>query len=451
MQRKAPRDLVPADDGRGWMTLFQSAVPEYAFQRDDPLPNNSTLARNWTVFACQTLIAADMGKMGVKLMQFSDADRIFVEVDSPSVSPFLRKPNHFQTWPKFMQSWMFSKLGNGNTYTLKGRDRSGDVNAGYVLDPWRVTPLIASDGSVYYRLHTDDLASVPEGEVVVPASEIIHDRMWCLFHPLIGISPLFACGLAAWGALTIQEQSKKFFANGSRPGGLLTTPGILLDPDLKRYKAEWETNYAGANAGRTAVLGNGLKYEVIRENAVQSELVAQLNMTAQMICAAYHVPGFKIGVGEMPTYANAGQLNQDYYDDCLQTQIEDVEELLDDGLALRQKGFNVKFDVGNLLRMDAMSQMDFVAKGIERAVFSPNKGRRRFNEPPVEGGNSPMIQQQNYSLEALAKRDAKPDPFASAAPTAPAPPVDPAAQAAKAAAANVLRFARFSEQLRKVA
>ena len=33
---------------------------------------------------------------------------------------------------------------------------------------------------------------------------------------------------------------------------------------------------------------------------------------------------------------------------------------------------------------------------------------------PVEGGDSPYLQQQNYSLEALAKRDAASDPFAPA-------------------------------------
>ncbi len=31
--------------------------------------------------------------------------------------------------------------------------------------------------------------------------------------------------------------------------------------------------------------------------------------------------------------------------------------------------------------------------------------------PPVAGGDSPMLQQQNFSLAALAKRDAKEDPF----------------------------------------
>jgi phage portal protein BeeE len=60
-------------------------------------------------------------------------------------------------------------------------------------------------------------------------------------------------------------------------------------------------------------------------------------------------------------------------------------------------------------------------------VMSPNEGRAKFDLKPVEGGAQPYLQQQNYSLEALAKRDAQADPFAPATPPAPKPvPADAA-------------------------
>ncbi|WP_323008938.1 hypothetical protein [Paracoccus sp. (in: a-proteobacteria)] len=49
-----------------------------------------------------------------------------------------------------------------------------------------------------------------------------------------------------------------------------------------------------------------------------------------------------------------------------------------------------------------------------KGIFSPNEMRRRFDLGPKKGGDSPMLQEQNYSLEALAKRDARPDPWAKA-------------------------------------
>jgi phage portal protein BeeE len=48
--------------------------------------------------------------------------------------------------------------------------------------------------------------------------------------------------------------------------------------------------------------------------------------------------------------------------------------------------------------------------------LSPNEARAKFNMPPTKGGESPYLQQQNFSLEALSKRD---EAMAPPAPTAP--------------------------------
>jgi phage portal protein BeeE len=52
--------------------------------------------------------------------------------------------------------------------------------------------------------------------------------------------------------------------------------------------------------------------------------------------------------------------------------------------------------------------------------MAPNEGRGKLDLKPVEGGESPYLQQQNYSLAALAKRDAQADPFAPDTPALPA-------------------------------
>jgi HK97 family phage portal protein len=188
------------------------------------------------------------------------------------------------------------------------------------------------------------------------------------------------------------------------PSGVLMGPGRIQDETSRKIKEYWETNFAGSNRGRVAVLGDGLKYEPMTQNAVDSELVAQLELSAKMVCSAYHVPGYKIGIGPTPPQASAEVLNQIYYDDCLQQLIQDAETLLDDGLELPQKGYNAQFNLDDLLKMDSSSQMEFVAKGIEKAVYSPNEGRRRFNLPPVKGGETPFLQQQNWPIDVLAER-----------------------------------------------
>jgi len=415
-----------------WVTLFDSSVdPALHFQRDiHPHPQRANA--HWAVFACQTLIAADIGKLRVKLEEYDEKSQIWVETESPSVSPFLRKPNEYQTWQEFIEHWILSKVGAaGNAYVLKERDKSNDVVAGYVLDPFCVTPLVSDNGSVFYRLGRNNLAGVMEGDLVVPASEIMHDRMWCLFHPLVGVSPLYAAALPANQGLDIQTHSTRFFQNSSVPSGILVSAQRIDDKLAADYRTRWETNYGGKHRGRVAVLGNGLEYKPLAQNAADSELVNQLKLTAEMVCSAYHVPGYKVGIGTMPTYQNAETLNQIYYSDCIQTLVQKVEGQLNAGLKLPQKNYRVQIDEDDLLRMDKSAQMEFIARGVEKAVFSPNEARRRFDLPPVKGGDSPMIQVQNYSLAALDKRDSLPNPFVIDRPTPnPTPSPDgPPAQA----------------------
>lgn len=417
VQRKDTRTV--RDDGRGWMTVYHGGRDYDAgwFQKDIHYHRHDA-HRNWTVFACRTLIAGDMGKMSPLLMQPTEtpAGVILKRIESPAFSPLFRKPNSFQTWPQFMQWWMLSKL-DGNTYALKGRDNRRVTNALYVLRHDCVTPMIAPDGSVFYRLKTDELAGLPD-EVVVPADEIIHDRMNCLYHPLVGLSPLYASGLAASQGLTIQEMSSRFFQNNSRPSGILSTVMEIKDAQAKQYRREWDENFGGAKVGGTAVLGNGLAYNPIAQNAVDSELTKQLGMTAEMICSTYHVPGYKVGVGVMPAYQNAEIYDQIYYDSCIQIHATDIEALFDDGLGLANAGYAFKFDLDDLLKMDSATQIEGLNKAVGGGWMAPNEARAKRNMPAVDGGDSPMMQQQQYSLAALAERDSD-KPFTKPA-TAPA-------------------------------
>lgn len=418
-------------EGSSWVTLFDSEHNDPLHWQKDIHISRERAEAHWAVWGCQTLIAADIGKVRPILQQYDAAMKIYREVESPAVSPFLRKPNEYQTWPEFAEQWMLSKLSHGNAYILKETDGRSVAVSGYVLDPTRVMPLISESGAVFYRLGRNPLAKVDAGDVVVPADQIIHDRMSCLFHPLIGVSPLYAAQLPAAQGLDIQTNATRFFRNASVPSGILVSAQRIDDKLAESYQTRWETRYGGKQRGRVAVLGNGLEYKTVTQNAVDSQLVEQLKLTAEMVCTAYHVPPYKIGVGSMPSNASAELLNQIYYSDCIQSLMKKMEEALGVGLALNQKGFRIQLDEDDLLRMDKTAQIEFIARGVEKAVFAPNEARARFNLPPVTGGDSPMLQQQNFSLEALAKRDSLPNPFVIDRPTTnPTPsPQGPAAVA----------------------
>jgi HK97 family phage portal protein len=393
--------LSPVSD-RGWYTVFESFTG--AWQRNVEINQDRVLSHP-TVYACVTLIASDIGKLALRLMAQHQSG-IWQETTSAAFSHVLRKPNNYQTRQQFIETWVVSKLIHGNAYILLATDNRNTVSAMYVLDPTRVKPLVAPDGTVYYQLNEDDLSGVHQDMPAVPAEWIIHDRMESLFHPLVGTSPLYAAGLAATQGLNIASNSTKFFGNNSQPGGILTAPNDISDENAARIKAYWETAYQGDNVGKIAVLGDGMKYEAMAVKAVDAQLIEQDQNAAERICSAFHVPPYMVGVGPTPTYNNVEALSQQYYTQCLQKKIEAIEALLDEGLGLRQAGFRSEFDLDDLLRMDSATLVRSITEAVDAAVMTPNEGRRKLNLLPVPGGDTPYKQQQDFSLAALAERDA---------------------------------------------
>lgn len=372
------------------------------------------LCSSSAVYACVNRIASDIGKLRFKLVR--QLDDVWVEAERSPLAKVLRKPNEYQNQIQFREEWVTSKLLYGNTYALKRRDARGVVDGLWILDPRQVEPLVSESGRVFYRITLSSPNNLlPDqygrGQVTIPAKEIIHDRMNSLHHPLIGTSPLHAAMRAAAQGLSIQENSSAFFENLSRPGGIVKLPAGISDEDAAKFKQEWRDGFTGLHVGRVAVVGADVTYEPLYINASDSQLLEQLKWTAETVCSVFNVPAYMVGVGPLPTYNNIEALQQQYYAQCLQSLIEQMELCLDEGLELPD-GTGTELDLGALMRMDTATRYKSHSDAVNGGWMTPNEARRAEDLPPVVGGDSCFLQQQNYSLQALAKRDAKIDPFA---------------------------------------
>lgn len=386
------------------------------------------------VYAAVTGIASDIAKCRIKLDQVRDG--IWTEITEDNVHgnaaaaqylPVLRKPNHFQTRIQFFQNWLTCLLLFGNTYVLKERWPNGIVRALYILDPNRVTPLITTNGDVYYRIGQDYLAGITEESLTqdntLPAREIIHDRMEPFWHQLVGVSPLYAAGLAATMGNKIQAAATNFFNNQARPSGVLTAPGKITDETAARLKALMETGFTGTNVGKILVAGDGLQWSPLTMTAEHAQQVEQAKLTREDVGIAFHYPLSKLG-GPAPQYADPEMVQLDYYTTCLQPRIEAIEMLLDQGLEL-PIDLATEFDLDNLMRMDTKAMFETNAKA--KGFLTIDEQRRRINYAPTPGGATVYAQEQDHALEALYKRDQGPDPFgkASAPQAQPTPNPEP--------------------------
>lgn len=407
MTGKKSANTAQAVNGDVWHTIHEPFTG--AWQRNEEIEvSKNDQIRHHAVFACVSLITRDIGKLKIKTKRKVNG---VSQVCTSCINPLLAKPNDFQNWQQFAEAWATSKATSGNTYVWKVRNIYGEVWKLQILNPERTKPLVDPTGNVFYQVRKDRLFDLDE-DVVFPASEIIHDRFNCFYHPLVGLSPITACALSARQGISIQRNAQAFFANASRPSGILVTPGSISPENAKLMRDEWNANYSGSGTGRTGVLGDGVTYQPISVAAQDAQLVEQLKLSGEVICTAFSVPSFKIGLSAAPS-GKISDLNDIYYSDCLQHYIESIETLLNQHLDL-EDGVEVEFDLKALLRMDSNSQMSFLKEGIGAAILSPNEARAELGYAAVSGGESPMIQQQNYSLAAIAKRDGSADPFAKA-------------------------------------
>ncbi len=399
LRRKASH--VPSG---GWTPFVRESFTG-AWQRNIEVDKHESLLAFSAVYACVSLIASDVSKLRIRVMADSGSDNWSEVTNATALAEILRYPNPYQTRQQLIEQWLISRLLYGNAYCLIERDWRRLPTAIYPLHPRSVTPLVSEDGAVFYRLQPDNLSGI-SAEITVPARDIIHDRGTCLWHPLVGVSPIQACGRSATVGNRIQANSGLFFENMSRPSGILSAPGEIKNDTATRLKEHWEQNFSGSNIGRVAVLGDGLKYEAMTIPASDAQLIEQLKWTVEDVARCFHVPLHKIGAAQ-PTYNNVEALNTAYYSDCLQALIESIESSLDRAFGL-PANLATEFDIEGLLRMDTATQGKALADLVGAGIMAPNEARAKLGLPPATGGDTPYLQQQNYSLAALDARERAP-------------------------------------------
>lgn len=409
-KKPTPDEINEPQQQKGFISLGSSFLPIHepytgAWQKGDEL-KRTDLTSFHAVFACVSLIASDVGKLRIHTKSMQDGVLLPAKSRTQGI---LKKPNRHQTWQQFAENWITSKLLRGNAYIFKQRDIFGDVWQLYVLNPDRVKVLVSDNGDVLYQVARDKLFDI-QTDMLVSASEMIHDRFNCFYHPLVGLSPISACSISVGLGLAIQSGAKTFFSNASRPSGILSVPASIDQAKADEVKAKWQANYSGVNRGGIAVLGDGAKYESISISSSDAQAIEQLKMSGETVCSVFHVPAFKVGLGSIPAGQKVSDLNEIYYSDCLQTYIEAMENLLDEHLDL-EDGIKCEADLSALIRMDSSSQMAYLKEGTLSGIISPNEARAILGLAPVMGGESPLMQQQNYSLAALARRDNSDNPF----------------------------------------
>ena len=351
------------------------------------------------VYACVAVISQEMSRIHVKHMRTLE-DGSTEEVKNKALYRVMRKPNRYQTRSDFMLYMMRSLLLDGNAYAIATRNERFEVDALYPLNPRQTRPYVASSGEVFYQ-HSDtvmqELANLDEG-TWYPQRDVLHIRLFCPRHLLIGESPITAALLPAAAGLEINRHTAQFFHNMSRPSGVLRHPGEISEEAMVRAKKRFMEVTQQNHTGEPLVLPEGMSWAPLSLSAVDSELIRSYELTERQTAQIFRVPSFLLNDLEKTSFNNTEALSRFFINSTLGFHVEHFENALRDFFALPSDE-EVHFDVeAALLRGEMKERAEAYARMAQNGVMSSNEMRRREGLPPVENGDEPRVQQQLVPL-----------------------------------------------------
>jgi len=251
-------------------------------------------------------------------------------------------------------------------------------------------------GQLYYTYEKqpEEANTMPNAAVVLMPEDVLHIP-GLGFDGLVGYSPIAMAKNAIGMAIACEEYGAKFFANGAAPSGVLEHPGTIKDP--AKVREAWMSQFGGSgNAGKTAILEEGMKYTPISINPQEAQFLETRKFQINEIARIFRVPPHMVGDLEKSSFSNIENMSREFVVYTLTPWLCRWEESLARSLFTpdEKKGYFVRFNVDGLLRGDFAGRMQGYSTGIQNGFYCPNDIRQLEDLnliPEEEGGFKFMV------------------------------------------------------------
>jgi len=334
---------------------------------------------------CVSLLAESVAQLPLELYRRT-ADGGREAATEHSLYPVLKHtPNGWQTTFEYREISQMAAGLRGNSYSYIERDKRGNVVALYPLDPTKITVLKGPDLQPFYRF---------EGADPMP-QRMIHHVRWLSLDGYLGISPIINHANSIGYALALSEFSAKSFLHGSALSGVLERPAgapALKDESvLQNIANKWTEKFGGSgNAGKVAVLQEGMTFKPLTVSNVDAELINALRLSDSDIARIYKMPLPMIGSMEGATYNNVENLQIAFVVYALMPWLKRHEQAMQRDLLnpSERNDYYIEFNISGLLRGNQSARYAAYAVGRQWGWLSINDIRRFENMPPVDGGGA---------------------------------------------------------------
>jgi HK97 family phage portal protein len=340
-------------------------------------------------------------------------------VAGSALTRILKRPNDYQSMSDVLMNLTRRLYERGEAFAVVFRNNRNEISELHLMREGRA--MIAGEGSIFYALWGNEVIASQFNlvENPTPARDVLHVRLHTPRHVLRGESPILSAALDLALSGSAMTQQVNFYQNQARPSFLLETEAQMKREQMEELRAWWDAQTQGENAGKTPILGWGLKANPITTTAVDAQLAEMLKMSDQNIALTMRIPLAILGISERAqpaasTEALMGQWIASGLGFCL----NHIEEAF--GLLFGLRGMPeeyLEFDTKALLRSAYRDRIEALARGVISGIYSPDEARASEDLPAVPDGvgAEPRVQQQVVPLSYGADMKA-PEPGAAVPP-----------------------------------
>ncbi|OCJ05246.1 phage portal protein [Rhizobium sp. AC44/96] len=277
-------------------------------------------------------------------------------------------------------------IAYGNGYAQIVRDGSDAPRELHRLFPANTAIEIDSTtGEPSYRVRTGSQTRL------LASKDVLHLRAPSPLSrdSVTGRSPLVEAKDAIGLLIILQRHANQLFANGGRPSGILSFPQKLGAEVAKRIKASWQAATSGGNAGSTAVLEEGGKWEALTFNSVDNQFLEIWALSITDVARVLRVPPVLLMDYSRQTWANAETGGQQFLTYSLSPWLSrwEAEVTLKLIAPEDQKTLFVEHLTDSLLRSDFASRATAYGQYRSMGVMTANEVRAGLNLPKIDGGD----------------------------------------------------------------
>lgn len=354
------------------------------------------------VYSAVKLISEGVARLALSLQRYNDARKCFVnDYDNDLYTTLRVMPNANMTSFELWRSAVQQVLLQGNAYLLPSRG-AVSVNGLALLSP----------GSVHYDIATklyvvNDAVNGVAG--IYTAHDIVHLKNISIDGGFTGLSTLQLAAQAMGISRLSDQNTATTLSNGGRIRGLLSgdtglkTFGAPTQQQLGDVSTQVEEHIRG---GRTVIpVPPEMKFHPITLSPADAKVLESKQMTIRAIARFFRVHPDLIYEGSNNTYKAAEVPNVMFLTQTLEPLLVQIEtELLVKLIPRTLWGKRrVRFDRETLYTTDLLTEADYYGKMLQCGVYTVNELRRKKGQPPVDGGDTPMVSANLKGVQAITE------------------------------------------------